>query len=369
MGVDNKKAALFQQREDATMIRRLFGRKGLNPARIIATLLLAVAASSAGAQEALGIADNAPDRHIVVPGDTLWGIAGKFIKEPWRWPEIWRLNKEQLKNPHRIFPGDVIVLVKGDDGNPQLKIAKPLKLQPKQYTENIQSEIPTIPQSAIEPFLTQPLIVEPEGLENEARIIATQEERVYLGNGDKAFVVNMREPAEMWHVYRPGIPLKDPQTQEVLGHEAFYLGNARLIQPGDPAMVEMQGLKQEVGRFDRLMPATRPPLITYAPRKPDFNIEARLISIYGGVGSGGRNSVISISRGVRDGLDVGHVLALYRNEQRYEHRNEKGEREQVFVPAQRYGLVFIFRVFERVSYALVMESAVPLSLSDILRTP
>ncbi|HET7774750.1 MAG TPA: LysM domain-containing protein [Azospira sp.] len=351
------------------MIRQLFGRPGLNPARIIATLLLAVAASTAFAQGAPSLADNAPDRHIVVPGDTLWGIAGKFIKEPWRWPEIWRLNKEQVKNPHRIYPGDVIVLVRGEDGNPQLKIAKPIKLEPRQYTEAVKDEISTIPQHMIEPFLSRPLIVEANELENEARIVATQEGRVYLGNGDKAFVANVRSPAEMWQIYRPGAPMADPNTKEILGYEAFYLGTARMVQPGEPAVMEMVNTKQEVGKFDRLMPAEKPPLLTYAPHKPDAKVEARIISVYGGVGTGGRHSVIAISRGAKDGLEVGHVLALYRSAQNYVQRNEKGEKEEVSLPAQRYGLVLVFRTFDRVSYALVMDSAIPLSLADTLRNP
>jgi nucleoid-associated protein YgaU len=360
---------LFRQREDATMIRHLFGRPGLNPARIIATLLLAVAASSASAQESPRLADNAPDRHIVVPGDTLWGIAGKFIQEPWRWPEIWRLNKDQIKNPHRIYPGDVIVMVTGEDGKPQLKLAKSLKLQPREYSEAVKNEIPTIPQSIIEPFLSQPLVVDPSAMDKEARIIATQEGRVYLGGGDQAYVVGVREPSELWQVYRPGKAMLDPDTKEVLGHEAFYLGTARLIQPGEPSVMEMVEVKQEVGKFDRLMPASRPELITYAPRRPEAKVEARIIAVYGGVGTGGRYSVVSLSRGSRDGLEVGHVLALLRSEKVYEQRNEQGERELVKVPPQRYGLVFVFRTFERVSYALVMDAALPLSLADLVRNP
>lgn len=360
---------LFRQREDATMIRHLFGRPGLNPARIIATLLLAVAASGASAQESPSLADNAPDRHIVVPGDTLWGIAGKFIQEPWRWPEIWRLNKDQIKNPHRIYPGDVIVMVTGEDGKPQLKLAKSFKLQPREYSEAVKNEIPTIPQSIIEPFLSQPLVVDPSAMDKEARIIATQEGRVYLGSGDQAYVVGVQKPTELWQIYRPGKAMLDPANKEVLGHEAFYLGTARLIQPGEPSVMEMVEVKQEVGKFDRLMPASRPELITYAPRRPEAKVEARIIAVYGGVGTGGRYSVVSLSRGSRDGLEVGHVLALLRSEKVYEQRNEQGERELVKVPPQRYGLVFVFRTFERVSYALVMDAALPLSLADLVRNP
>lgn len=369
MGVDNKRAAMFRLREDATMIRQLFGRPGLNPARIIATLLLAVAASVSSAQDTLKLAGNAPDRHIVVPGDTLWGIAGKFIQDPWRWPEIWRLNQDQIKNPHRIYPGDVIVMVTGEDGRPQLKLAKQVKLQPKEYSEQLKGEIPTIPQSIIEPFLSQPLVVESNALENEARIIATQEGRVYLGNGDQAYVANMTKLQELWQVYRPGRPILDPDSKETLGYEAFHLGTARLILPGTPSVVEMVEVKQEVGKFDRLMPAERPQLLSYVPHRPQTAIEGKVISVYGGVGTGGRHSIVALTKGSKAGLEVGHVLALFRSERSYEQRNEQGQKETVVIPPRRYGLVFVFRVFEKVSYALVMDAELPLALADTVRTP
>ena len=368
--MDTQSGSMFRQREDATMIRRLVAPWGRRTACIIATLVLTVAAAGVGAQETpLRLADDAPDRHIVVPGDTLWGIAGKFIKDPWRWPEIWRLNKEQIKNPHRIYPGDIIVLERDADGRPQLKIAKSFKLEPKQYTQAQKEEISAIPQKIIEPFLSQPLIVEADGLENEARIIATQEERVYLGQGDKAIVANVRDGSELWQVYRPGPAMKDPDNGNILGYEAFHLGTARLLQPGDPAVMEMVQVKQEVGKFDRLIPSGRPPLMNYVPHKPDTRIDAKIISVYGGVGSGGRSSVVALSRGKFDGLEVGNVLGLFRTAKQIEQRNEKGDLETVTVPEERYGLVFVFRVFEHVAYALVMDASRPLALSDTAHNP
>ena len=189
--------------------------------RIISALILAVAASLCNAAEPpIQLADNAPDRHIVVPGDTLWGISGKFLKEPWRWPEIWRLNKEQIKNPHRIYPGDIIVLDKDADGKPRLSLAnRNTKLQPQIYAEQLRQEIPPIPPNLIEPFISQPLVIEADGLAKAAKIVATQQDRVILGNGDTAFVTNAQPDQQRWQVYRPGKALLDPETRETLGYE------------------------------------------------------------------------------------------------------------------------------------------------------
>ncbi|MBI2308328.1 MAG: LysM peptidoglycan-binding domain-containing protein [Rhodocyclales bacterium] len=341
--------------------------------RIISALLLALAASFAHAAEPapLKIADNAPDRHIVVPGDTLWGISAKFLSEPWRWPEIWRMNQDQIKNPHRIYPGDVIVLDRDANGKPLLRVAGSNKLQPKIYSEAVEQTIPSIPPNVIEPFLSEPLIVEDITVNNGARIVAMQEERVFLGPGDTAFVTGAsdRPQQETWQVFRPAKPLRDPETKEVLGHEAFYLGTAKQQQPGEPGVFTIATAKQEIGRGDRLLPANRPQLINYAPHRPEQEVEGRVASVYGGVGTAGRNSVITLNRGSRDGLEVGHVLALHRN-RADTFRDDMTERTTtVELPQQRYGLVFVFRTFERVAYALVLNSAGAVNINDVLRKP
>jgi hypothetical protein len=336
--------------------------------RIISALILAMAATLCNAAEPpLQLADNAPGRHIVVPGDTLWGIAGKFLKEPWRWPEVWRMNREQIKNPHRIFPGDVIVLDRDADGNPRLSVQN-AKLQPQVYSEQISTAIPSIPPNAINPFLSAPLIVEANALDDAARIVATQQDRVFLGNGDTAYVANADPSKEEWQVYRKGRVLPDPETKEPLGYEAFYLGTARQIEPGDPAIFEIITSKEEIGRGDRLLPATTPPLLSYMPHKPEQPVDGRIISVYGGVNEAGQYSIVSLNLGSQNGLEIGHVLALQRNRVVVQ-RDENGNKENVRVPNERYGLVFVFRTFERISYALVMQSDGSVKINDFIRKP
>lgn len=344
--------------------------------RIISALVLAVAAALCSAAEPpLQLAVNAPERHIVVPGDTLWGISAKFLKEPWRWPEIWQMNREQIKNPHRIYPGEVIVLGRDANGNPILRV-QDNKLQPRIYSEQIDTAIPPIPPNVIEPFISAPLIVEVDGLENAPRIVATQQDRVFVGNGDVAYVEGADPAQQKWHVYRKGKPLLDPaypdqnpsDPKQVLGYEAFFLGTATQTRAGSPAVFEILTSKQEIGRGDRLVPAVRPPLVAYVPHKPDFQVEGRIISVYGGVGAAGRGSIVSLSRGAKDGLEIGHVLALERNRTIVE-RDENDRKVNVQIPPERVGLIFIFRTFDRISYALIVQSEGTIEVNDFARTP
>lgn len=342
--------------------------------RIISALILAVTAFCASAEEPLQLVDNPPDRHIVVRGDTLWGISGKFLKQPWRWPEIWNMNKAEIKNPHWIYPGDVIML-DYVDGKPRLKIGKSVgstgngRLQPKVYSEAVQQIVPSIPSNAIEPFLSQPLIIEPGAHDNVARIIASQEDRVFMGSGDTAFVTGIPDASVVnWNIFRPGKALKDPDTGEVLGHEAFFLGSARLVQPGEPASVSIMIAKEEIGRGDRLLPTPPANIVAYVPHRPEQEISGKIVSIYGGLREGGASSVVAINRGRNDALEVGHVLALYRNRVSFGY-DEKGKKVSTPIPEERYALVFVFRVFDRVSYALVVESAKSVMIGDSFKNP
>jgi len=343
--------------------------------RIISALILAVTAICASAEEPLQLVDNPPDRHIVVRGDTLWGISGKFLKQPWRWPEIWNMNRAEIKDPHWIYPGDVIML-DYVDGKPRLKIGKAVggslgtaRLQPKVYSESMRQVVPSIPPNAIEPFLSQPLIIEPGAHDNVARIVASQEDRVFMGGGDTAFVTGIPDSSVInWNIFRPGKPLKDPDTGEVLGHEAFFLGNARLVQPGEPAAVKITIAKQEIGNGDRLLPTPPAEIIAYSPHRPDKEIAGKIMSIYGGVNEGGSTSIVSINRGRNDTLEIGHVLAIYRNRLSVGH-DDKGKRILTQIPEERYALAFVFRVFDRVAYAMVVESSKSVIVGDTVKNP
>ncbi|MCX7176094.1 MAG: LysM domain-containing protein [Proteobacteria bacterium] len=326
---------------------------------------------------ALELADGAPDRHIVVPGDTLWSISSKFLKQPYRWPEIWRLNQEQIGNPQRIYPGQVVILDrKGDHpgDQPQLKIADAVataatvKAGPQIYSESNKREISSIPQQAIEPFLSEPLVAESGQLDSSPRIVATQEDRVYIGKGDLAYVTGVKDQAKLWQIYRPGKALVDPETRETLGYEAFYLGSASLVREGEPTTFEVIASRREIGRGDHLLPAPRLDVISYVPHAPDKAIRGRVVSVYGGVGQAGRDSIVTLSRGKRDGIEIGHVLSLSRAGAQVSDRHE-GKKTIYQLPDERYGLLFVFRVFDRISYALVMNVTRTVEIGDVVAKP
>jgi len=363
---------------------------------LLALVLLGAVVLALG-QGDLTVKSDAPDRYVVKKGDTLWSVATKFLSDPWRWPEIWRMNQEQISNPHQLFPGDVLVLDR-TAVPPQLRQitaagpgaapgaagavgggavgAETVKLSPHVYTEPLAAEaIPPIPPKAIEPFLTQPLIIEEGGLDNAPRIVATEENRVNVGEGGIAYVSGLgTSTTQVWQVYRAGHPLVDPQTNNTLGFEAVFLGTARVTRSGDPATVQIVSAKKEISAGDRLIAAPPPTVPMYVPHAPTVAVNGRIIALYDQLATseGGRDSIVSINRGKRDGLELGHVLAVYRNVVIYDQKNYLKSREAsptVPLPPERYGLVFVFRTFESVSYALVMESSRPIQPGDILQNP
>lgn len=356
----------------------------------LALFLCVAAFVHAQGQGDLQLQENAPDSYVVQKGDTLWSIAVKFLKDPWRWPEIWRLNQEQIRNPHEIVPGSVVVLDRTGagagpgavgDGQPQLRLqlgrgGATDRLGPQMRSEPLPADaIPSIPPRAIEPFLTQPLVIEQGGLTRAPRIIATQESRVYLGVGGIAYVSGFgNSDAAVWQVYRPGKPLIDPDNNRTLAYEAVYLGMARITRAGEPATVQIVSATQEIAAGDRLVAAAPPTPVTYAPHSPRTAVKGRVIGLYNGLATseGGRYSIVSINKGARDGVEHGHVLALYRRGAVVpdpESGLSRDNSPKFQLPDERYGLVFVFRIFDNVSYALVMESSRQLTPGDVVQTP
>jgi hypothetical protein len=376
---------------------------------IISLILLITPVSGTYAAEAAAIKEAAPDRYVVQKGDTLWSISGRYLKEPWRWPELWKMNQEQVKNPHLIYPGDVIVLDRSS-GEAQLKLVQleTTRLEPRVRSEpSTRSAVPSIPPSVIEPFLSKPLVVSATELDSAPRIVATAESRVTLGAGDRAFVRGItKDKGNQWQIFRRGDPLIDPETKEVLGYEATYLGDAQVSQHGEVATINIVRSVQEIYQDDRLVPlGKQTPVFAYVPHPPKMPVKARIVSAYGSLQETGPLSIVALSKGSRDGLDVGTVLAIERSQTsaRYSQRTEplfgrsgitgsnaprvyyseplpprdkllaRGEavtRENIAqLPDERYGLVMVFRTFDRASFALVMEASRPVAVSDFVTNP
>ncbi|WP_374616255.1 LysM peptidoglycan-binding domain-containing protein, partial [Thauera aminoaromatica] len=249
--------------------------------RIIFPLLVAFASllgPAAHAQSNVRLAPDAPDSYTVVRGDTLWGISGRFLQEPWRWPEVWRLNRDEIRNPHLIYPGQVVLL---DRSGPWLSVGRRVgdggtrdgRLQPKVHSEPIAEALPSIPLQIIEPFLNRPLVVDQPRLDGSATIVATETSRVLTGTGDTVFAKNIGDDADIWHIYRPARALEDPQTREAIAWEAAYLGTARVTERGEPTTLEIVSAVEEIGTGDLMMPSEPPSVFSYAPHAPDFEVE------------------------------------------------------------------------------------------------
>jgi len=329
------------------------------------------------------LAPNAPDRYTVKRGDTLWDLSGMYLTSPWRWPELWGMNKEQVKNPHLIYPGQELLLIK--DGNrARLQVAgagggapegEPTagKLEPRIRDLDAQRlAIPSIPNALIEPFLSQPLVLERGALDGAARIIATQEGRVYVGRGDDAYARGMAGSATVnYNVFRPLRPLYDPDDtvrKNPIAFEAFYLGIANVVRSGEIAKVRIESSKQEIGVGDRMLPVDKQRLESYVPKRPGSTVEARVISIYDGVRYGGGGQIITLSRGANDGLTIGDVLQLWRVGATVQDRTSSS-REFVKLPDETMGLAFVFRVFPTISYALIQRGTAPVEVGDRASNP
>ncbi|MES2153327.1 MAG: LysM peptidoglycan-binding domain-containing protein [Pseudomonadota bacterium] len=334
---------------------------------------------------------NAPDQHLVVKGDTLWDISGKFLEHPWCWPTVWGMNKEEIRNPHWIYPGQIVYF---DRKNGRLSLNPPgsggpdgggagtpgvTRLSPQLRTEGLgRDAVRSIASGVIEPFLTRPLVVEGDELKGAPRIAASQEGHLYLGKNDKVYVRGDLKGGSSFQVFRPGNPLIDPATGKQLALEAVYLGTVKLQAEAkkgvDVHTFVVASSTQEMGVGDLLMPAPPTPMQNYAPHQPYRQVDARVMSIYAGVSFAGQSQVVSINRGSVDELDIGSVLQLYHLGQTV--KDPGGERGMlgmnqplIKLPDEEYGTLFIFRVFKHVSYGLIMQVTAPVEVGDVARSP
>ena len=332
------------------------------------------------------LAANAPDSYTVKRGDTLWGISSMFLKSPWRWPELWGMNLEQIRNPHLIFPGQILYLDK-TDGRARLRLGQQVgpdgtvKLSPRVRSSALgDGAIPSIPFHLIEPFLTEAVIFQTNELEAAPRIVGTQEGRVVLGKGELAYVRGEIAPQREFRIFREPKALRDPTTQEILGFEATYVGAAEYIRPGEtrngadgkpeivPATFSVTAAKLEAGVGDRLAPTPPREFSNYAPHAPQNPIEGRIVSIYGDALTAGQNQIVALNKGSADGVERGHVLALWSSGQRIIDKTDPS-RQMIKLPDERHGMLFVFRVFDRMSYALILSVKSPVSAGDKFTQP
>ena len=345
------------------------------------------------------LAPNAPDIYVVKRGDTLWAISGIYLRKPWRWPELWGMNLQAIANPHLIFPGQTLYLDK-TGGYARLRSGIPgqpeeVRISPRTRTESLaDSALPALQLHLIEPFLVEPQVVEANTLEKAPRIVATLDERVLMAAGDRAYARgDLVKPLEIvpgspryFGIYRNAVALKDPGTGEILGYEAQFVGKAELMRGESiedtpngkggftseyvPATVDILSTREEVRAGDRLLPAPARGFLSYVPHAPQQIVDARVVSIYGGtaIANAAQNQVVAINIGSRDGMESGHVLQLLSAGRRMKDATDEAK-TTIKLPSERNGMVMVFRTFERVSYALILDVRNTVHVGDHLINP
>ena len=347
------------------------------------------------------LAANAPDTYVVKRGDTLWGISGLYLKRPWRWPELWGMNMQAIANPHLIFPGQTLYLEKKDgyarlstqaahSGEPET-----VRVSPRTRTDSLSTTaLPTLKQHLIEPFLAEPLVVDEQTLQRAAHVVATVEDRVLMGPTDRIYARGdatnplRAEPGEprQYRIFRDAVALKDPASGAILGYEAHYLGKADLVRGENfeessdgkggyiseyvPATLDLTSTKEEIRAGDRLLPAPPRSYVSFVPHAPQLPVDGRVVSIYGsfGMSNAAQNNVVAINLGTEDGMQAGLVLNLLTKGSRVKDKTDSGK-ATIKLPSESNGLAMVFRTFERVSYALILEARLPVSVGDRLINP
>ncbi|MEY5100758.1 MAG: hypothetical protein RJA36_3477 [Pseudomonadota bacterium] len=352
------------------------------------------------------LAPDAPERYTIRQGDTLWGVSGLYLRRPWRWPELWGMNLQQIVNPHLIYPGQVLVLTRSG-GRAYLGLAggessvPTVRLSPRIRAESLaDAAIPPVPLASIAPFLNEALIVDETTLAGAARIVASPENRVLLSRGDRAYARGQQGEAgslsgqpllpeqgrsRQLRVFRNAVPLRDPTSGEVLGYEAQYVGQAELVRgevlrepPGAggqaaaeivPATLDITQAREEIRVGDRLLQEPPRELPLFVPHAPQDLQDGQIVSVYGNaVRFAGQNQVVAINRGTRDGMERGHVLAVLKDSGMRTDTTDAG-RPTLRLPGERNGLMIVFRTFERVSYALVLQITDGVKVGDRFTLP
>ncbi len=333
-------------------------------------------------QSTIKVKQSHPRKYTVKEGDTLWDISSMFLQDPWYWPEIWSKN-QQVENPHLIYPGDILTLIYVD-GQPQMMLTKPMhkvdsvdgalpikKLGPTIRREGLDTNIATIPGDAIRQFITKPRVVTKKELEEAPYIVASDDERLILGDGDRVYIRGEIDKERVrYTVFRPGEALIDPKTDEILGYEAIYAGEAHITNYGETASGTLTFTEREVLIGDRLLAQDKSKVNNlYFPRVPDHVIDGQIISLFDALFGIAKYQVAVINRGSRDGLEVGHLLETRREGATVNDRYSRKIWSDIKLPDERSGLMMIFDTFDRVSYGLILESKRVIHKHDIVITP
>ena len=324
-------------------------------------ILLTLSNMSAMAED-IKLKPDHPQSYTVVEGDTLWDISAVFLQDPWHWPEIWQANP-QIDNPHLIYPGDIVSLVYRDDGRPTLKLSRgaTYKLSPKRAKIkeiSVEKAISEIPIDVIRAFLTQLRMVSKSELASAPSIVAVSEGRLLSFSGDKVYAEGVEKDSH-YQVFRGGQAYVDPKTGETLGYEAMYVGDAMVIALGDPATISLDNVTREVALGDKLLPVVNEDYgVKFIPHSPEHEINGQIIGVSDGLSYIGRYQIVALNVGAQDNLQRGHILSLSQAPITTKNRNK------LALPSEHIGKVMVFGVFDKMSYAIVLQATSPIHVND-----
>lgn len=349
-------------------------------------------AQTVGSGSNLPLATNAPDQYVVKTGDTLWDISKVFLKEPWYWPEIWYVNP-QIANPHLIYPGDVLKLVYVD-GQPRLTVAERggetveggrggKRLSPEVRREPLNQAITAIPYDVVASFMGRPTLLTKDQVKTAPYVVALRDSHMIgaIGNEVYARGIEGAEPETRYSVIHVGEQLRDPDTNDLLGYSGLYVGSGPVATQGDPAKILMTDSTREVLQGDKVFPESVDVNVDFVPHAPSSDVDAAIIGVRSQTVMG-QYQVVALNRGASQGLEAGHILAVYQFggvvrdtfkdgglSARRTYRGTSFFGSKVQLPDERIGVLMVFKAFDNMSYALVMETTHEIREGDRAKNP
>lgn len=341
--------------------------------------------------------EQAPDVYTVVRGDTLWDISDRFLKKPWLWPQIWSYNP-QIYNPHLIYPGDVMALeyvagkptlvltrngkpvplkpalgaanpvILDADGNPIPNTGNRTRISPRIRSESLDDAIPTISGDSIRQFLVHPRVVDARTIARSPYVVANDDGHLISSVGNRVYARGqLNRDQTSYGIFRPGKELRDPINNALLGYEVNHVADAKLLSTGDPSTLMITSNKMETIAGDILL-ATSEGMTThtFVPRLPELRGEGRIVSLVNAISQTGRDQVVVLNIGTDSNIQEGDVLAIESRGKPFVDHRGSGNYEHITLPNTRTGVAMVFKAFDRVSYALVMESTRPVVINDII---
>jgi LysM repeat protein len=341
--------------------------------------------SSGPPPDASIINPSAPKSYVVKRGDTLWGIASMFLRDPWLWPEVWYVNP-QVANPHLIYPGDTLTLAYGANGQPQIVLThgSGARLDPRLRSDPINGAIPTIPYSTIQAFLSRPTLLTPDQVKHAPYVLAFRDDHEVAGTGNEIYVRNLASPQAnaRYSVVHVGDPLRDPDDGKVVGYQGIYTATALISKPGDITKAQLIDTARETLRGDKVMSSDSAVPLNFMPAPPRGDVHGRIIAVVDGTDLIGQYQIVAINRGLRDGVNNGTVLAVDRAGSRVRDLYSNGSSmtrkgydadtsfaNRVKLPDERTGTMLVFRAFDRVSYALIIGATDTMKVYDVVHNP